>query len=163
MLVGSTNSVAAAAADTAAAADAAATAAVLTAAAPADTASSRRSTASARSDAGPAVKLVNGLAPAAVDLKGVPPLAPCRIALNQQVSPSVAAAAREREAAPTMEQKFYRDPTGSYSAAAPFWATVSDARWVAVAPVLENMKMGLQSSFILLCACRCLGGDAAAV
>jgi hypothetical protein len=29
-----------------------------------------------------------------------------------------------------MEQKFHRDPSGNYSAAAPFWATVSDARWV---------------------------------
>ncbi|WIA31018.1 hypothetical protein OEZ86_001057 [Tetradesmus obliquus] len=120
---GSINSVAAAAADSTAAA-----AAATLAAAPADTASSRRSTASARSDAGPAVKLVNGLAPAGVDLKGVPPLAPCRIAVNQQVSPAVAAAAREREVVPTMQQKFYRDPSGNYSAAAPFWATVSDAR-----------------------------------
>jgi hypothetical protein len=64
-----------------------------------------------------------------VDLKGVPPLAPCRISLNQQVSADTAAAAREREQRlPSQEQMSYRDPTGAYSAAAPFWATVTDAK-----------------------------------
>lgn len=100
---------------TAAAAPAAAVAAAATAGTPPST---------------PPVQLMNGLAPKGVDLKGVPPLAPCRIAVNQQLPPSVAAAARQKDAAPTMEQKFYRDPTGAYSAAAPFWATISDARWV---------------------------------
>lgn len=64
-----------------------------------------------------------------VDLKGVPPLAPCRITLNQQVSADTAAAARERELRlPSQEQMSHRDLTGAYSAAAPFWATVADAK-----------------------------------
>lgn len=69
------------------------------------------------------------LLPQGVDLKGVPPLAPCRISLNQQVSADTAAAARERELQlPSREQMSHRDPTGAYSAAAPFWATVADAK-----------------------------------
>lgn len=64
-----------------------------------------------------------------VDLKGVPPLAPCRITLNQQVSADTAAAVRERELRlPSREQMSHRDPAGAYSAAAPFWATVADAK-----------------------------------
>jgi hypothetical protein len=64
-----------------------------------------------------------------VDLKGVPPLAPCRITLSQQVSPAEAAAIREREQQlPSREQMAYRDHTGAYSAAQPFWATVADAK-----------------------------------
>jgi hypothetical protein len=64
-----------------------------------------------------------------VDLKGAPPLAPCRITLNQQVSAAVAEAVREKEQhSPSREQMGYRDPTGAYSAATPFWATVADAK-----------------------------------
>lgn len=64
-----------------------------------------------------------------VDLKGVPPLAPCSIVLNQQVSAAEAAAIREKEQQqPSTEQMSFRDNTGAYSAATPFWATVSDAK-----------------------------------
>eukprot|EP00879_Flechtneria_rotunda_P019044 GHRR01019996.1.p1 GENE.GHRR01019996.1~~GHRR01019996.1.p1 ORF type:complete len:848 (+),score=279.58 GHRR01019996.1:379-2922(+) len=74
-------------------------------------------------------RLVNGLAPHGVDLKGVPPLAPCRIMLKQQVPQSVLGVAKQREwQLPSNEQKAYRDPSGIYSAEAPFWARVSDAR-----------------------------------
>ena len=66
-----------------------------------------------------------------VDLKGVPPLAPCRISLNQQLPAALAAAVRDKEQQlPSKEQMTHRDPTGAYSAAAPFWATVSDAKYV---------------------------------
>lgn len=64
-----------------------------------------------------------------VDLKGVPPLAPCRITLSQAVSAEMADAIREKEQQlPSRDQMSYRDPTGAYSAAAPFWATVTDAK-----------------------------------
>lgn len=66
-----------------------------------------------------------------VDLKGAPPLAPCRISLNQQLPAALAAAVRDKEQQlPSKEQMVHRDPTGAYSAAAPFWATVSDAKYV---------------------------------
>lgn len=64
-----------------------------------------------------------------VDLKGVPPLAPCRIRLLEQDASSGADAVRAREAAlPSSEQQRYRDATGDYSATAPFWAMVADAK-----------------------------------
>jgi hypothetical protein len=64
-----------------------------------------------------------------VDLKGAPPLAPCRISVSRQVSPAVADAVREKEAAlPSRDQMGFRDPTGLYSAATPYWATVADAK-----------------------------------
>jgi hypothetical protein len=65
-----------------------------------------------------------------VDLKGVPPLAPCRISLKQRAPGDASAdAVREREAGlPSKDQKLHRDPAGDYSAAAPFWANVSDAK-----------------------------------
>lgn len=66
-----------------------------------------------------------------VDLAGVPPLAPCRITLNESVPPAVAAAIRDKEQQlPSREQMAFRDPTGSYSAVAPFWANISNARCV---------------------------------
>jgi hypothetical protein len=64
-----------------------------------------------------------------VDLKGVPPLAPCGIVITQQVSAAEAAAIREQERQmPSAKQMSFRDPTGAYSAATPFWATVADAK-----------------------------------
>eukprot|EP00878_Enallax_costatus_P043953 GHUV01052076.1.p1 GENE.GHUV01052076.1~~GHUV01052076.1.p1 ORF type:complete len:736 (+),score=250.64 GHUV01052076.1:1236-3443(+) len=75
------------------------------------------------------VQLVNGLAPAGVDLKGVPALAPCRVTINQQVSAAVAEEARQRESGiPTAEQLKHRDPEGHYGSDQPYWARVSDAR-----------------------------------
>lgn len=47
-----------------------------------------------------------------------------------QVAASVAEAAAAKELSwPTAEQLGHRDATGCYSAAAPFWAKVSDARY----------------------------------
>jgi hypothetical protein len=79
----------------------------------------------------PPAQLVNGLAPEGVDLKGVPPLAPCRIALAVDSLPPAAAAAiraRDADGVPAREQRKLRDASGAYSAAAPFWATVSGAQ-----------------------------------
>lgn len=91
----------------------------------------RVTSAAGKAAAGPSVQLVNGLAPADVDLKGVPALAPCRVVIDQQVSAAVADAARAKEnAIPTAEQKSYRDDTGHYGPEQPFWAKISDARWV---------------------------------
>jgi hypothetical protein len=64
-----------------------------------------------------------------VDLKGVPPLAPCGIVITQQVSAAEVAAIREKEQQmPSREQMSFRDPSGAYSASTPFWATVADAK-----------------------------------
>lgn len=67
-----------------------------------------------------------------VDLKGVPALAPCSIILSESsLSPADAAAVRDKEQRlPNREQMGFRDPSGAYSAAQPFWANVADAKWV---------------------------------
>lgn len=73
--------------------------------------------------------LVDGIAPPGVDLAGVPPLAPCRVALRTDLTPAAAAAAAARTAGlPLPEQTALRDPEGLYSAAEPFWARIADAR-----------------------------------
>lgn len=101
--------------------------------------SSRTPSASKASRAtAPQVQLVNGLAPAGVDLAGVPALAPCRVAINQQVSAAVAEAARQHESdTPSAEQLKHRDPEGHYGPEQPFWARISDARWAGVGATLS--------------------------
>lgn len=70
--------------------------------------------------------LEDGFAPEGVDLTGVPALPPCRVRLIWTGN-SMSASEEER---PTVEQLFYRDPEGTYSAQKPFWARVTEARYM---------------------------------
>ncbi|KIZ07342.1 5-methyltetrahydrofolate-homocysteine methyltransferase reductase [Monoraphidium neglectum] len=73
--------------------------------------------------------LVGGLAPEGADLKGAPGLAPPRVEVSFDVAPAVSEDVRARELSwPSEEQRKFRKPTGAYSAAAPFYARVAEAR-----------------------------------
>ncbi|KAI3429341.1 hypothetical protein D9Q98_005436 [Chlorella vulgaris] len=65
-------------------------------------------------------------------LAGVPPLPRCRVRLVWQESGGAAArAVRAAEAAaPNAAEVAYRDPEGHYSAVQPFWAPVTDAKYL---------------------------------
>lgn len=77
----------------------------------------------------PSVPLVDGLAPAGVEMKGVPALPPCRVKVNYNVDPKVVTVIRRKEVAKvSLEQKQYRDPEGLYSSQAPYWAQLVAAR-----------------------------------
>lgn len=96
-------------------------------------AASHASSAASKASTTTPVQLIDGLAPAGVDLKGVPALPPCRVVINQQVSAAVAEEARSRQdGLPTQDQRNYRDAAGQYSAEQPYWASVSAARYVGV-------------------------------
>jgi hypothetical protein len=71
-----------------------------------------------------------GAAPPA--LNGVPPLPRCRVRLAwREAGDEAAAALRSAEAAaPSQAELAYRDPQGRYSTEQPFWAPVSDARYI---------------------------------
>ncbi|GBF92178.1 methionine synthase reductase [Raphidocelis subcapitata] len=74
--------------------------------------------------------LVDGIAPEGVDLSGAPALAPPRVELRFLPHGAAgAAAALAREAArPGAAELAVRDEAGTYSAAAPYWASVAGAR-----------------------------------
>jgi hypothetical protein len=65
-------------------------------------------------------------------LAGVPPLPRCRVRLVWQESGRAAAGTvRAAEAAaPSAAEVAYRDPQGHYSAVQPFWAPVTDAKYL---------------------------------
>ncbi|GFR48804.1 hypothetical protein Agub_g10755 [Astrephomene gubernaculifera] len=74
--------------------------------------------------------LLLGLAPVGVDTKGAPALLPCRIKVQWEKDEARAKAVRDKEAArPTREERHRIDPEGNYTAAQPFWAHVSNARY----------------------------------
>ena len=69
------------------------------------------------------------MAPAGVELTGVPALPPCRVELDLDVAPEVVAAVRAKERQrPDPEAAIHRDAGGQYSPGQAFWAPVVDAR-----------------------------------
>uniref|UniRef100_A0A7S0RB52 Methionine synthase reductase n=1 Tax=Chlamydomonas leiostraca TaxID=1034604 RepID=A0A7S0RB52_9CHLO len=71
-----------------------------------------------------------GLALVGADLKGAPAPLPLRIKVATEKDNDAAMRVRAAESAhPSKQALAHRDPAGMYSAEAPYWSTVSDARY----------------------------------
>lgn len=89
------------------------------------------------------------------DLKGVPPLPRCRVRLVWREAGSEAAAVAAAEAAvpaqraelehsmPSVAELAYRDPEGHYSAEQPFWAPITDARYLTTPSSDADRQVGV--------------------
>ena len=64
------------------------------------------------------------------ELKGVPPLARCRVRLEWQEGGAAEVVRAAEAGAPSQAELARRDPAGVYSAEAPFWAPLHDARYL---------------------------------